>query len=141
MGKRLASAGGDGAVRLWDLAERPRVGRPLAGHTYPVQAVAFSPDGTLLASAGSDGTVRLWDPATGLSVGRPLAGHTDWVYAVAFSPDGTWLASSGQDRTVRLWDLAQHSQVFDELCARFGPPTGEEWSQYAPGEPLPAVCP
>src|SRR5258708_6766479 len=64
-GRILATASGDGSVRLWDVA---------TGRT--VRAVAFSPDGKLLASAGGDATVRLWDVATGKQLsGSPGTAH------------------------------------------------------------------
>ena len=72
-GKLLASAGGDGTVRLWNPATGRAVGAPLhASAQHGVHGVAFSPDGKLLASADGDGTVRLWNPATGQPVGAPL---------------------------------------------------------------------
>ncbi|MEU1737609.1 hypothetical protein, partial [Streptosporangium sp. NPDC020145] len=110
-GTRLASAGKDRTVRLWDAATGKQIGAPLTGHTDTVRSVVFSPDGTRLASAGVDKTVRLWDAATGKPVGTPLTGHTDAVASVVFSPDGTRLASAGFDGTVRLWDAATGKQI------------------------------
>ena len=55
-GKLLATAGGDGTVRLWNPATRQPVGAPLRAVTGGgVTGVAFSPDGKLLATADSDG--------------------------------------------------------------------------------------
>ena len=45
----------------------------LKGHSGPVWAVAFSPDGKLVASASWDMTVRLWDSATESAGKYPLA--------------------------------------------------------------------
>ena len=59
-GKRLASAGRDRAIWLWDLATGQEVAR-LEGHTNYVFSLAFSPDGTSLVSGSGDGTVRIWD--------------------------------------------------------------------------------
>ncbi|HUH71084.1 MAG TPA: TIR domain-containing protein [Mycobacterium sp.] len=59
-GHRLASAGDDATVRLWDARTGEPVGAPLTGHTDMVRSVAFSPDGHRLASASYDKTVRLW---------------------------------------------------------------------------------
>ncbi len=122
-GTLLASADGDGTVRLWDPAARRPVGAPLQASAHNgVSGVAFSPDGKLLASAGGDGTVRLWDPATGRSVGTPIqAGARDGVRAVAFSPDGRLLASAGGDGTVRLWNPATGRRVGVPLQTGSGP--------------------
>jgi len=100
-GAILASASGDGTVRIWN----PTTGEcqcVLEGHTGSVRSVAFGPDSTVLASGGDDKTLRLWDPTTGKPVWTVYK-HRLPVRSVAFSPDGSVLASGSRDGVVRLW--------------------------------------
>jgi formylglycine-generating enzyme required for sulfatase activity len=58
--RRLATAGSDGAIQVWDVA----TGKPLfalTGHVGPVVTLSWRSDGSQLFSYGSDGTLRLWD--------------------------------------------------------------------------------
>jgi WD40 repeat protein len=59
-GRLLATAGGDGAVRLWDLATGAELGQ-VDEPDDRLTGVAFSPDGRVLAVAGIDADIRLWD--------------------------------------------------------------------------------
>ena len=88
------------------LARHTHASRLLTGHTGPVWAAAYSPDGRLLATASGDRDVWLWDTAAGQPHGSPLTGHANAVNDVAFSPDGRLLATASADLTVRMWDVA-----------------------------------
>ncbi|KAI1854212.1 hypothetical protein JX266_001353 [Neoarthrinium moseri] len=76
----------------------------LEGHSEPVTAVAFSPDGKLLASASRDHTIRLWNAYTGTHL-QTLEGHDDDVNTITFSPNNQILASESSDQTIRIWDV------------------------------------
>ena len=102
------SGGGDGMVRVWDLATG-RQRAALTGHAGGVSSVAVSADGTTAVSGGFDGMVRVWDLATGRQRAA-LTGHTDEVLSVAVSADGTTAVSGGGDGMVRVWDLATGRQ-------------------------------
>jgi WD40 repeat protein len=98
LGKRQAGDATEVRVRHLDTGKDST----LRGHSAPVIAVAFSPDGKFLATASSRGVIRLWDGAR-LRLLAVLSGHPEAVNDLEFSPDGKLLASAGQDGTLRLW--------------------------------------
>jgi WD40 repeat protein len=100
-GQLIASAGGDGTVKLWKLDGT--LARTFRGHTAAVWRVAFSPDGKMVASGSGDNTIKLWTIDGKLL--RTIEGHQAAVWGVAFSPDGQMIASGSVDNTVKLWKL------------------------------------
>lgn len=76
----------------------------LVGHTDPVYAIIFTPDGKQIITASFDNTLRLWDAATAKSL-RTLEGHTRIVLSLALSKDGSTIASGSDDNTIKLWEV------------------------------------
>ena len=93
---RLASAGHDHTVRIWNVETGTPL-RVLRGHTNVIYSLAYSPDGRKLATASWDGTARIWDTQSGLEL-LSFRGHVNPVQRVAFSPDGTRVASLSRRR-------------------------------------------
>ena len=76
----------------------------LDGHTGPIVAVAYSPDGSRLVTSSVDRSAKLWDGRTGKLLGS-LVGHTAAVKSAVFSPDGSRVVTAGYDHTAKLWDV------------------------------------
>ena len=108
-GKRLASAGLDKVIHIWDVQTHKSIGA-LRGHGGYILSLAFHPDGSRLASAGLDQSVRVWDVAS-REEKLCYRGHGANVSCVAFSPDGQRLASWGMDNLVRIWDARTGADV------------------------------
>ena len=101
-GARLAAAGADQNVGMWDPATATE-GKRLFGHYDDVQGVAFA--GDLVVTVSDDRTVRVWDAKTSKER-RSLEGHENKVTCVAVSPDGTRALTTGKDATLLVWDLS-----------------------------------
>jgi WD40 repeat protein/serine/threonine protein kinase len=84
-GERLAVAGADPRIRIWNVAARREVAT-LEGHAQRVTTLTFHPNGELLASHGWDGQLLVWHPSSGRQLMRLTSGN-----APHFSADGRWL--------------------------------------------------
>jgi WD40 repeat protein len=108
-GKRLATLGAEGMIRVWETGSGREL-RAMASTTTP-EAVGWrehsglhwSPDGRRIASAVGDGLVRIWDPETG----REMSRIAHKAQSVAWSPDGTRIASGGDGLEVHLWNARE----------------------------------
>lgn len=115
----VASGSEDGSVWVWDVntgslhtAWNARLEWP------PVQAVTFSPDGSLVAAAHTrwlrsahlpTADIQVWDVATGREL---FVLHTgpESLDSLAFSPDGSLLVSLDDNGQIRLWEVATRMQ-------------------------------
>lgn len=108
--RRLAVAGEDAKIRLWQVPEGGLVDTltepdlVLQGHTEKIYSIKFHPLASgLLVSSSYDMSVRVWSLDSGEEV-KLLTGHEDQVFAMAWSPDGKLLATVCKDGKVRIYD-------------------------------------
>ena len=122
-GRWLASAHGDGLVRVWDAATG-ELRFTVTGHTAEATSVAWSPDSARLATAGSDGTARVHDLIDGGARETVVVSGRDTANGIAvvdFSPDGNRIVTGDMATTaVQVWDVR--------------PTAGGEWAT-VPGVP------
>jgi len=87
--------------------------RSFAGHKDEVNAIRWSPCGTLLASCSDDFTAKIWKIDRDTFV-HDLTEHEKEIYTIKWSPTGPGsnnpnanvvLASASFDATVKLWDI------------------------------------
>lgn len=94
------------------------------GHSDTVNAITFSPDGTLVATAAED--ICLWETSTRRPIRRFRAGSKP-VTSLCFSSDGNTLASGSEDGTARLWNVrtGRETHKFKTLPSKDVPPDFE----------------
>jgi WD40 repeat protein len=117
-GRRIATGGDDGVVRLWDSRLNP-IAQSDAVHASRIEALSFLPDGRIL-SAGFDATLWRWTETAGVTgslAGTQIAASNAAFTSMATSPDGTTAATGDVDGTILLWDAGNKPED------RTGPPT------------------
>jgi WD40 repeat protein len=122
-GKLLASAGGDGTVRVWSGENgSPIKTLPVVAVTY---AVAISPDGKQVAAGSFDGHVRLWDVASGRHLATLLSppATDEKLTWLALTPEGyasgsddvpliaQWRMSGQKVEADPAWSALRHSEM------------------------------
>jgi WD40 repeat protein len=106
-GERIASAGGNGAITIWNSNTGASVQVIGDAHRGMVCSIAFHAHGNHLASVGSDELVKVWDLTTGQKVfERPCDSVHQFgtAYGVAFSPLNPNQLAVGSDGIVTIWD-------------------------------------
>ena len=112
--KRLATAGvssGKPAIFVFDL-EAKKISHTLLGHTAPVLALSFSPDGARLVSGSADKSARIWDLKDSKSSELVrFDGHGGEVTGVSFNSNATQVVSGSADKTLKLWNAADAVEI------------------------------
>lgn len=103
-GSLIAFAHVSGAIRVygWENGRYNLLHEINNAHSGSVNALAFSPDGSLLVSGGDDGLIVFWRVADGVQL-QVFEGHDAGVEAVAFSANGHIVASGGADGALGIW--------------------------------------
>jgi WD40 repeat protein len=118
-GGLLAAGGGDGQVRLWDMAgDAPKEKDKglLKVCSTPLLGMSIAPNGKTLACGGTDSRVYLWD----LAADPPKeesggGGHAGAVHAVVYSQSGKVIASGGADKHIKIWTLTAENRLKERL--------------------------
>ncbi|WP_255637292.1 WD40 repeat domain-containing protein [Hyalangium versicolor] len=108
---RLATAGADGTVRIWEL-ERRRLLYAFSGHPGRVLSVAWTDhqDRRWLASGGEDGTFLLWDTWNGCLL-RSVLGHPCGVLSIGWAGPWQTFYTAGADGILRR-GRAEHGDSY-----------------------------
>jgi WD40 repeat protein len=131
---RLASAGDDTIIRIWD-SQSGREIAAIRGHSARINSIAFSGDGKQVLAGGHksgdplDSELMLWDAETGRQI-RKLAERDGPVTSVAFSPDGKRFASANMftnnvlvQPVLKIWDASTVQEIVtlktDAFCISF----------------------
>ena len=110
-GKRLASPGENGTVRVWDIGSGEELATLPGQNEIKLQGVAFNADSKRIATAGSDDRLRVWDIGSGQNLLNIASGQPGTIDVLVYSPDGKRLASGNTSGETRVFDAISGSEI------------------------------
>jgi WD40 repeat protein len=122
-GQRLATAGTDRAVILWD-TRTGKAERVMEGQTQIVRSISFSADGRRLAGGHADLSISVWDTATGALL-RTIAEAHSVCFHLQFSPTNSLILASAGDAhggvdniSVKVWNVGTGEMLLNSVAGR-----------------------
>lgn len=110
-GKRLAGAGQNGTLYIWDLTNNNAVtelDKDADGKkATPLTSVTFSPDGTQIVIGDDEGLLKIYSKN---QLTRTLSGHEGQIEEIRYNHKGDFLATASKDKTVRLWNVLKPNE-------------------------------
>ena len=102
-GTRLAGAGENGSLYLWDVKNNYAVTeiKDLGPH---LTSVTIAPEGRRIIVGDNRGVVKIYDTQSEMVI-RILSGHTSSIEQIRFNHAGSFMATASKDKTVRLWNM------------------------------------
>eukprot|EP01125_Pyxidicula_operculata_P008881 TRINITY_DN2940_c1_g1_i1.p1 TRINITY_DN2940_c1_g1~~TRINITY_DN2940_c1_g1_i1.p1 ORF type:complete len:928 (-),score=296.52 TRINITY_DN2940_c1_g1_i1:8-2791(-) len=101
---KVASAGLDGVVKLWDLENPNHSSTILCGNPPDsIYSMTMSRDGNLIAVGSTRQIVRLIDTRS-LDKVATFRGHLDNIKSIVMKGEGNVVISGSSDNTIKIWD-------------------------------------
>ena len=104
-GKRLAAAGEDRTIRIFDVATGKQE-QEIENHADWVLALDWSSDDKQIVSTSRDKTAKVFEVESGNLVAT-YAGHSATVFDAVFSPDDKHVYSAGGDDKIHMWNVPE----------------------------------
>lgn len=126
-GDRILTAGADGYVRIWDIAEQTMRLELEASGGVSLWSMDVDTEGRFIAAGGVDGSVYIWEMPRGELIDT-LDSYNEQVWAVAFNPTRTQLAAGGSDGIAMVWSRDLDTNQFEEDRAPFEGHRDDIWT-------------
>ena len=114
----IASAGQDGEIRVWNIAEQKCVA-DIAAHHDEVRGVELTLDAKFLVSGSRDGSVQVWNISTGKSV-RKYSERLMTLTKIALNPQAKTVAMADGAGTIILWNVLTNLVIDRVNCQNGG---------------------
>jgi WD40 repeat protein len=110
-GKKIAGAGNNGTLYIWDIANNYSATQINLGRTQ-LTAITWHPSDNTLIVGDDNGLIRI---VRGGVVVRTLSGHKGPIEQIKYNHAANFFASASKDRTVRIWNVKNLSTPPIEL--------------------------